>query len=272
MKKLLYGVFCVAIVASLGCAITDYPLVTDTRGDFSGVIRTGHKAYIVPSSAVATLWDDGSDELFSMVYQNNYGDQRIYTFNNFDPSGAVNFLDQTYCDWRYEGCEVVRSWNPAQTNVDNIFDYEFFPDCSGARSLSILLSVSSRIGECGDAGFKADEQDLASYFASLDTTQYRGSIAYVGSINAENTSITLTGSNGSNSIVPIVGDNPFLITSKLQTLFPVGPNFRHTLVWGLDQVAQNGKKSVATVNVGGVNASFEISFNVTGMQYNVNRF
>jgi hypothetical protein len=50
-----------------GCEITDYPVITDDRGGYSGIVRTGHKAYIMPSSQVATVYDDGSDETFSMV-------------------------------------------------------------------------------------------------------------------------------------------------------------------------------------------------------------
>lgn len=123
MRKLIYGVLALALVAT-GCAITDYPVISDDRADYSGVIRTGHKAYIMGTSSVATIWDDGSDELFTMVYQNEYGDQKLYTFNNFDPTAAILFVDQTYCDWRYQGCELARATNPQNPAIDDPFDYE----------------------------------------------------------------------------------------------------------------------------------------------------
>ncbi|MFN7964374.1 MAG: hypothetical protein U0V87_01630 [Acidobacteriota bacterium] len=271
MKKLLYGVFCLAALASLGCAITDYPVITDTRGDFSGVIRTGHKAYVIPSGQVATLWSDGSDELFTTVYQNNYGDQKLYTFNNFDPSGAVNFLDQTYCDWRYDGPEVVRAWNPAQSNVDDPFDYEFFPDASGARSLSLLVSTSSRIGECGD-GFRSNPQPLMAEFANLATTSWRGGNAYILPLSGENTSINLTSANGARSLLPLYGQTTGFITERLQTVFPVGPNVRHSLRYLQNWVSENGKTAIADVSYGSVNASFSIAFAPNGINYNLNRF
>lgn len=269
MKKLLFGALLLALVAT-GCAITDYPVITDDRGSYTGVIRTGHKAYIIPSGQVATIWTDGSDELFSMVYQNQYADQKIYTFNNFDPTGSVNFLDQTYCDWRYEGCEVTRAWNPANANIDNVFDYEFFPDCSGARSLSVLVSYGSRIGECGD-GLWADKQNLAAEFANLATTNWRGGVAYVVPMNASNTTITLT--TGSNSTaMPMFGQTTGFITEKLQFVLPMTANTRHQLRWLSGFVAENGNRASMTFGYGALSATFEMGFAPNGINYNLNRY
>jgi hypothetical protein len=272
MKHLARLAFVVAIVLSLGCMITNYPVITDTRGDFSGVIRTGHKAYIVPSNTVATIWDDGSDELFTLVYQNSYGDQMLYQFNNFDPSAAVIFLDNTYCDWRYEGCESARAWNPHQDNVDNIFDHEDIFECSGARSHSDLVSYSSRIGECGDAGFRAQEQELAATFADLIEVSFLGKPAYAGTLTAENTSITLRTQDGASAEIPIFGSHPFLVTNKLQTVFPVGPNVRHSLQWLIDRVDQNGSVATATIRHQAIEASFQVKFLDDGLRYNLARF
>ncbi len=272
MKKLLYGVFCLAALASLGCAITDYPVITDTRGDFSGVIRTGHKAYVLPTSQVATLWSDGSDELFTTVYQNNYGDQKLYTFNNFDPSGSVLFLDQTYCDWRYDGPEVVRAWNPAQSNVDDPFDYEFFPDASGARSLSLLVSNSSRVGECGDGLFNGQKQALMGEFANLATTTWRGGNAYIVPMSADNFSITLFARSGASGSLPIFGQYTAFLNERLQMAIPVTPNARHELRWLQNWVSQNGSRFNATVSYGSLTATVDASALISGLNNNLNRF
>jgi hypothetical protein len=272
MKKLLYGVFCLALLASLGCAITDYPVITDTRGDFSGVIRTGHKAYVLPTSSVATIWSDGSDELFTSVYQNNYGDQKLYTFNNFDPSASVIFLDQTYCDWRYEGCEVTRAWNPAQSNVDDPFDYEFFPDCSGARSLSLLVSNSSRVGECGDGLFGGQKQNLAAEFAALATTSWRGGTAYIVPMSAANMSITMFSRSGSSAQMPIFGQYTAFLNDKLQMAVPVTPNARHELRWAQNWVNENGAQFTATVTYGSLTSALNGSIKKDGLTYNQSRF
>jgi len=269
MKKLLYVALVLAMVASFGCAITDYPFVADDRGDCSGLLRTAHKAYIIPSGQVATSYGDGSDELFSMVYQNQYGDQYLYTFNNFDPSGAVSFLDQTYCDWRYEGCEVTRSWNPRQN--DDEFDYDFYEDCSGARSLSLLVAYNSRIGECGD-GLWADKQGLMGTFADLDTTTWRGGQAYLVPMSAANTQISLTSAAGITETVPMFGAYTGLITEELQLVLPMTPNARHQLNWARSWAAENGSSAIATLNYEGVSANFELNLRSEGFANNAGRF
>jgi hypothetical protein len=263
MKKLILGALVLAFFAA-GCAVTDYPIITDDRGSYSGIIRTGHKAWI-QISQVGTIWDDGSDEIFNMVYQNQYGDQKLYTFNNFDPTASVIFLDQTYCDWRYEGYEITRSWNPANDNIDDIFDYEFFPDCSGARSLSLLVSYGTRYGECGDKW--SNIQDKAAEFANLATTTCRGGTAYVLPINAETTSVSLNG-----VAAPIYGQFTAFITGRNQTVLPMTPNARHELAWLSNFVAENGTKANVTITYGSVSANLNMAFASSGITNNLNRF
>lgn len=264
MKKLLFALLALTVVAA-GCAVTDYPVITDTRGDYSGVIRTGHKAFIIPSGQIATIWPDGSDELFSLVYQNQYGDQRLYTFNNFDPTGAVNFLDQTYCDWRYEGCEAVQAVNNTY-GIDDVFDYQFFPDCSGARSLSLLVSYSSRpMGECGDRIF--DAQGLAGEFANLATTTYRGAPAYVVPFDASNFSVTLN-----NESMPIFGSYNALLTDRLQMLVPMTPNARHQLAWLSEFASENGNRVDAAISYNSLSATISLALAPNGLNYNLSRF
>ena len=269
MKKLLYIALVAALAASFGCAITDYPIITDDRGDYSGIIRTAHKAYVTPSGQVATIYPDGSDELFTLVYQNQYGDQKLYTFNNFDPTGSVSFLDQTYCDWQFEDCELTRAWNPIQN--DDVFDYEYFTDCSGARSLSLLLSVGSRIGECGD-GFMADKQAMATMFSNLDTTTWRGETAYVLPINSSNMTVTFTSATDAVETVPVFGSYTGLITEELQLAIPMTPNARHQLNHLRGWAADNGSSLNASIQYEGVNAELELNLVPTGLGNNAGRF
>ncbi|MFN7966183.1 MAG: hypothetical protein U0V87_10900 [Acidobacteriota bacterium] len=268
MKRGLVGLVVLAALFPVSCAITNYPVITDDRGDFSGVIRTGHKAYIRPDpfGSVATVWSDGSEELFTMVSQNNYGDQVLYGFNNFDPTASVIFLDQTYCDWRYEGCEFLRAWNPHQDNIDDIFDYEYFPDCSGARSLSDLVSYSSRLGECGD-GLFAGNQDLAAEFANLATTTWRGGTAYIVPCNANTMSITLDGTQ-----LPIYGQVNSMLTPDLNFVSSITPNVRHSLRWLLNWTEQHGPITPATIRYGSFSMDVSIKFHEAGIRYNLSRF
>ncbi len=269
MKKLLFALLALTVVAA-GCAITDYPVITDSRGDYSGIIRTGHKAYIVPSGSVATIWDDGTDELFSLVFQNQYGDQKIYTFNNFDPTAAVTFLDQTYCDWRYDGCQLAEAWNPANDLIDDVFDYTYFPDCSGARSLSLLVSYTARFGECGDRAMFTS-QAMAAEFANLATTTWRGETAYVVPMNSSNLSVTLN-KGGVSSSMPIVGSFNGILTDKLQLILPMTPNARHELRWLSDYSAQNGNRVDVNLSYNSLSSNIKLALVPNGLNYNLSRF
>ncbi|GAB4223651.1 MAG: hypothetical protein Kow0062_24220 [Acidobacteriota bacterium] len=269
MRNLVYAVALLALVVSVGCAVTDYPFVVDSRGDFDGLVRTAHKAYIVPSAQVATIYADGSDELFSMVLQNQYGDQTLYTFNNFDPTGSVLFLDQTYCDWKYDGCEIVRAWNPRQN--DEPFDYEFFGDCSGARSLSLLVDYESRIGECGDNIFAGDPQAKARLFANLDTTTWRGGTAYLMPLRPNNFWVTLTDPAGDTTWMPIYGEYNLLLTERLQLVVPVTPNARHQIAWLNGWIAEHGNKARVWMAHKGVQGWIDVTFRPEGLTYNAGR-
>ena len=259
MKKLLYIALVAALAASFGCAITDYPIITDDRGDYSGIIRTAHKAYVTPSGQVATIYPDGSDELFTLVYQNQYGDQKLYTFNNFDPTGSVSFLDQTYCDWQFEDCELTRAWNPIQN--DDVFDYEFFTDCSGARSLSLLLSVGSRIGECG-SGIWADKQAAFAEFAELDVVTFQGNEYFSLPLNGRNTSITISSHmDGSVSNMPIYGQFQGYVDNSLRLALPVTPNAKYQMKWFANWIANHGPENEIALTFNGLQATFDVHGN-----------
>lgn len=269
MRKLLVYTALITIVAlTMGCALTNYPVITDDRGDFSGVIRTGHRAFVMPTSQIATLWSDGSDELVWLVFQNQYGDQKLYTKNNFDPTQSVIFVDQTYCDWRFETCVVVDAWNPAN-GPDDIFDYNFFTDCLGARSLSLLVSYGARNMECGD--LFADKQGLAMEFSELATTTWRGGVAYVVPINAGTTSISFDAGDVS-ATMPMYGNFTAFITDKFQTVVPITPNARHELRWLQNFVAENGNILSANLNYNSLSATVPLRVRPEGIAANLDRF
>lgn len=257
----------VATALSLGCAITDYPIITDDRGGYSGVIRTGHRAYIVPSYTAATLYPDGSDEVFHMIEQNQYGDQKMYAFNNYDPTSSVLFLDQTYCDWRYEGCAATRAWSPHQQDVDNRFDYEAFPDCSGFRTIFSVVAFSSRIGECGDVFRGHGAQQLAAEFANLATTTWRGEQAYVVPVNADTTTILVGG-----ELLPIYGEQTILLDSRLRAIVPMTPLTRHSLRWLLEWTGRHSGPTTLTVTYGSFSTSVAAQLLPKGIAYNMTRY
>lgn len=271
MRKLLVCLLAAGLLASVGCHVTDYPTITDSRDGFSGIIRTWHRAYITPTSQIATIWDDGTDELINLAYQNSNGDQTLDTKNNFDPTGAVTFVDQTYCDWRFFSCEIATSWNP-RVGPDNIFDFEGDADCFGYRSLSLLVSQGSRLGECGDTLFWGNQkQELLGEFANLPVASFRGEPAYVVGINAGNTSIEFD-FGGVNKTMPIYGQFTAFVDNKLRTAVPMTPNARLELAWLQSQVAEHGELVTGTVNYGSLSGSIEARIVLEGVTENLSRF
>ena len=257
MKKLL--LIALLAVVSLGCAITDYPVIFDTRGADANGVMTGQYdlAYIIPSMQVASIWPDGTDELFTTVAQDWAGDQRLKTYNNFDPSGLVNFLAQTYCDPNYVGCVVAESWNP-DTADDDVFDYTWDTSCLGARSLSLLVSYTSRIGECG-SGIWADEQGAMYEFSQLEKVNFRGKSWYHVPLDSTVAAFSVNGSD-----MPIYGRFNMYMNDKFQVAFPVTPNARYQLN-AIDRVVQRDGHSLdIDMTYGSLNARFSV--HVTSVQ------
>ena len=270
MKRRLFVVlWLVTVLTCIGCAYTDYPIITDSRGDYSGIIRTAHQAYIRPELEVAVVFPDGSDELFSMVLQNQYGDQTIYTYNNFDPTASVLFLDQTYCDWRYDGCAVVEAWNPRQN--DRLFDRQVFTECSGARLVDLYFAAGERIGECGDMIFGDNSQALAQVFADLGETTWRGGRAYLAPMHAGNLRVELVDRGGATTVMPIFGHHELIVTDDLRAVLPMKPNMRHQFAWLGAWVAEHGARATIRWDYAGVAGSIEVMFEPEGLATSAGR-
>jgi hypothetical protein len=281
MRNLAYLAFTVLLVAAFGCAITNYPVMFDTRGpDDNQIVDSFYdKAYIVPSGQVATIYDDGSDELFTLVAQDWRGDQWLYTYNNFDPSGIVTFLDQTYCDpTRQSDCALATAWNPDLpeaypfgsspiNGTDDPFDYVFDESCSGARSLSLLVSQGTRFGECG-SGVWADKQAAAAEFAALDVTTFQGREFYSLPLDSRNTSLRVNSlMDDASANAPIFGRFQGYVDNELRLAVPMTPNAKYQAKWFANWIANHGAWNEIELTHNGLTANFT----VTGILANQDR-
>jgi hypothetical protein len=273
MRKLLYAAFIAAMTLALGCAITNYPVIFDTRGaDDEQILESFYdKAYIIPSGQVATIYDDGSDELFTEVAQDWKGDQWLYTFNNFDPTATVLFLDQTYCDpTRQTDCAAVVAWNPDLpeaysygsspiNETDDPFDSTVNDDCSGARSFSVSVSYGSRIGECG-SGIWTDKQAAAREFADLPLESFRGTLYPTINVDNRNTLIELTAiKDGATDRMPVYGSYKGFIDEHMRLILPVTPNARFNLRWLSAWTGAHGADNEVNVVYNGLDTNFTVS-------------
>jgi hypothetical protein len=276
MRKLIYAALISAVLLSLGCAITNYPVIFDTRGPWEDSVLDGQydQAYVIPSGQVATIWDDGSDELFTLVAQDWKGDQWLYTYNNFDPTNTVTFLDQTYCDPNHaEDCFIVKSWNPdypdaypwngqdSSNESDDPFDGIQDEDCQGYRSLSALLDMGSRIGECG-SGIMEDQQNAAFEFSLLEKTTYRGQEVYSVPVDSTIASFTVTGTDDYVSEMPIYGSYEGYLDNDLRLAVPMTPNMEYQMDWLRSFTANHGTALRVSVQYGSVTADYKLHVNL----------
>jgi hypothetical protein len=148
MKK-LYLAFIAVLALTMGCAITSYPVITDTEEDAMGfVVNTNGKAIVIPTSQTITIFPTYNVEFMTMIDQNFAGDQTIPTVTNISHGGyPYKFLGYTYCNPDYKGCAIITADNPNYPN--DPFDYTYNINCKGIYALSLLVSYFGRLSECG---------------------------------------------------------------------------------------------------------------------------
>lgn len=196
---------CFAIAACSGCAITDYVLITDndqvSNGQGSGIVNTNGKAHIYYCSQWISLWPDGTDNLFSMVDQNAAGDRVITTYNNFSTSTEPSLHSDIYCNPDWQGCAIMTASDPQADDADR-FDGHLNMNCSGARSLMVVLSTSRYYGECGRARLSLTDRVRLMNMGRIATLD--GSEGLLYRLDAQNTSLRVATGSGE-TILPLRG-------------------------------------------------------------------
>jgi hypothetical protein len=140
----LYLTFIAVLALSVGCAITNYPCITDNTGSGPHVVNTNGKAVIVPTSQVITIFPGGKYvELFTMIDQKADCSGTLSTYTSIK-YGTIAFLDYQYCNPDWTGCAV---W--VSQNGPPIFDGVWKTSCDGWDAVSLLVSFGSRSMECG---------------------------------------------------------------------------------------------------------------------------
>jgi len=276
MRKLVYAALVMAVLVSLGCAITNYPVIFDTRGPWEDSVLDGQydQAYVIPTGQVATIWDDGSDELFTLVVQDWKGDQWLRTYNNFDPTNSVTFLDQTYCDPNHQqDCWIVKAWNPdypdaypwngqdSSNEADDPFDVVRDEDCKGYRSFSVLLSMGMRNGECGSS-IMDDRQNAAFEFSMLEETTFRGRDVYALPFDRSVASFIMTGTDDVTQKMPIYGRYETYLDKELRLAAPITPNLEYQLDWLRSFTANHGNALRVSVTYGSLNADYKVTMDL----------
>jgi hypothetical protein len=181
----------------------------------------------------------------------------------------VTFLDQTYCDPNHqEDCFIVKAWNPdypdaypwngqdSFNEADDPFDGIEDEDCKGYRSLSALLDVGARIGECG-SGIMADQQNAAFEFSLLEETTFRGEEVYALPFDRSIASFQVTGTDDFSQEMPIYGSYETYLDKDLRLAVPMTPNMEYQMDWLRSFTANHGNALRINVKYGSLDADYQ---------------
>lgn len=206
MRKLFYLGFCLVLVSSVGCVLTNYELITDNdqvaNGQGTGVVNTNGKAHIRESSQIATIWPEGTEELIWFVDQKSNGDRTLTTYNNFSTGVDPIFHDDLYCSPEWQGCAVLTALDPQVG--DDPYDYTINWHCEGARSLSGLVNTTRYYGECGRARMPLADRVALLNMGAVGTAFGREGLFY--SLDPSNVTVTLDNGAGLVRTLPITGE------------------------------------------------------------------
>lgn len=213
MKKLFYLGLCALLTTGVGCALTNYELITDNDiiGNNQGavVVNTNGKAFVRQSSQIGTIFPDGVETSAWFVDQNASGDRTLTTYFNLATT-AVQFSDELYCTPERQGCALVTAQDPEVGDVD-IYDYTFNPNCQGIRSIYYLLGTTRYYGECGRAIALTDRISLLNQGKLVSRN---GAAAMRWTATPMNTTITLNNLAGMQQLLPMAGSVSFEMKPK----------------------------------------------------------
>jgi hypothetical protein len=263
MRKLFYLAFCVVLMAGVGCAITDYQIITDNDqafadGEANFTVNTNGKANI--RSFQITLIYAGlgrTDEAVNFVDQKSNGDRTLNTYDNHSVFGGPGptFKDDLYCNPDWTGCAGWTSTDPPGGYDRSgagfpAFDGGSNPHCQAYYAVAFLFGTTRQRrgyyndGECG----RGAASDLASRIAIMNMGQLgslQGEQGLWYDVNTQNASYTVN-----NVLIPLAQTNVFLNPKqRLGAVFMDNP---------LHAVSMN---AVAGVAPPGEVATFSITYN-----------
>lgn len=250
MKKLFYLGLCALLTTGVGCAITNYELITDndqvSNGPGAFVVNTNGKALVKQSSQVGLIWPDGVDNAVWFVDQAANGDRSLATYNNFSTSTIGALPDDLYCSPERQGCAIVTANDPEVGDVD-IYDYSYNPNCAGARSVYYLTATTRYYGECGRALALTDRLSLLNQGRLVSKN---GAAALQWAATPMNTTVTLNNKAGVQQLLPMAGSFSFTMipNGQRQTLVDLNNPMNKVLLNGAADFMANYGSSVNEVS------------------------
>jgi hypothetical protein len=238
MRKLLYLGFCLVLAMGIGCAITDYALITDNdqarnTNEANYVVNTNGKAHIREDlSFPQYVWvfgDQHTEGWLTFVDQQADGDRALTNYVNI---GAFPFTggpgtsgaghDDRYCNPDWTGCSIWTSADPAGP-----FDGTTNLACSpGGAGFGILTTAArTPAGECGRIGIGTDLSSRLQFLNMGELGEFDGAEGLFYNFNHNNTTLLLNG-----QMVRTVPSSAFISPGEgLGVLDMSNPLWRHAI-------------------------------------------
>ncbi len=271
MKKLAYLGFALVLAMGVGCALTDYPVITDvqqTKNGQSGIINTNGKAHVRGDGLIASGGADGVwHSQIWFIDQNFAGDQTITTYSYAAPYySGLTFHGDLYCNPDWEGCAIVTAPNPYLNDFD-IYDYTFNAHCEGIQFLQYIVSISARYpyyGECGRGMGKANMLAFLN-MGRIENNQL------VYDVNHNNTTILLDNKAGFTKAMPFNANATLRLNGGVGTALQGRIALNDPMIGTMmkdyaDFLANNATRSThVTIMYNGLGFGFDIAGNLGGI-------
>jgi hypothetical protein len=262
MKKFFYLGFCVVLVMGVGCAISDYQIITDNdQNSIAGqqlgnvTVNTNGKAHI-RSFQIASIFGDGADEAIHFVDQKSNGDRTLNTYDNFSTFGGPGptFHDDLYCNPDWTGCAAWTSTDPPGGYDRSgagfpAFDGRFNDNCR--NGLQTIFSTTRQRrgyyndGECG----RGAAADLASRIAIMNMGtlgSFEGEPGLWYFLDQNNTTYTVN-----NTLIPIAQTSLFLNPKARLAVFDMSNPLHRVSMQAVAGVAPAGEVATFAITYNG---------------------
>ncbi len=214
MKKALYAVCCLLLVAGTGCALTDYADITDAYPPGSGgPINTQSKAHVIDPFQTAVNLGAGWFAHTWFVDQTAGGDRSIVTV--FQGPTAIPtdvFHNDMYCNPDWGGCAAWAANDPPGGNGSCAFDGRWNIPCQGDHLYYLICYYTRYYGECGRDRLTTAEKIEFMNMGRLGTSMGMEGLFY--DMSAKNFTIAVDNNAGVTATVPVRGNVPVFLSPQ----------------------------------------------------------
>ncbi len=209
MRKVLYAAFCLLLAVGTGCALTDYPVITDKDGGEplpGHIVNTNGKTHVKEFTTMYAV--DTGQGWFSnhwFVDQKADGTHTSITTQLAGPyaTSDLAFVDEKYCSPDNIGLGQALAWtasDPPGGTPSCAFDGSPGP---AASNLFFLYCGIRYYGECG-----RDELSTADMLQVANMGRVGSSMGMEGlflDFNAKNLTVVIDNNAGYVSTIPVRG-------------------------------------------------------------------